>query len=83
MSEDLSYANEVKYELSLEQGKWKVEEINTHRPKKVTDRVSHLEEQIRPFHTSRVQVCYDSGRKEISGTQSHVGKRKDRAGASR
>ena len=47
MAQDLSYANTIKYGLSLEQGKHKVEEINTDRAKRETDRVAQLEEQVR------------------------------------
>ena len=47
MAEDLSYTSTVKYGLSLEQGKRKVNEINTDRVKRKTDRMSQLEEQVR------------------------------------
>ena len=52
MAEDLSYTNTVKYGLSLEQGRKKVDKINTTKLKKEEDgRVTRLEEQVRMLQT--------------------------------
>ena len=53
LAEDLSYADTVKYGLALEQGRKKVEEINTNRNKQEDTRVSRLEEQVRRLQTTR------------------------------
>ena len=47
MAEDLAYEDTIKYGLSLEQGRRKVEEINTNRSKKEDCRVAKLEEKVR------------------------------------
>ena len=51
LAEDLSYADTVKYGLALEQGRKKVEEINTNRNKHEDSRVARLEEQVRRLQT--------------------------------
>jgi hypothetical protein len=51
LAEDLSYADTVKYGLASEQGKKKVEEINTNRNKHEDSRVARLEEQVRRLQT--------------------------------
>ena len=53
LAEDLSYADTVKYGLAFEQGRKKVEEINTNRNKQEDTRVSRLEEQVRRLQTTR------------------------------
>ena len=62
MAEDLSYENTIKYGLSLEQGRRKVDEININRSKKEDCRVAKLEEQVRQLQsgrskTSSCQTC--------------------------
>ena len=53
MAKDLSYEDTIKYGLSLEQGRRKVDEINTNRSKKEDCHVAKLEEQVRQLQTGR------------------------------
>ena len=53
LAEDLSYADTIRYGLSLEQGRKKVDEINTLRGNHDDPRVARLEEQVRRLQTSK------------------------------
>ena len=53
LAEDLSYADTVKYGLALEQGRKKVDEINTSRASQEDTRVAWFEEQVRRLQTSK------------------------------
>ena len=53
LAEDLSYADTVKYGLALEQGRKKVDEINTSCARHEDTRVARLEEQVRRLQTSK------------------------------
>ena len=57
LAEDLSYADTVKYGLALEQGRKKVEEINTSRHKHEDTRVARLEEQVRRLQTGKASTA--------------------------
>ena len=53
LAEDLPYTDTVKYGLALEQGRKKVDEINTNRTRQEDTRVARLEEQVRRLQTTR------------------------------
>ena len=57
LAEDLSYADTVKYGLALEQGRKKVDEINTSRHKHEDTRVARLEEQVRRLQTGKASTA--------------------------
>ena len=56
LSEDLNYVNTVKYGLSLEQGKKKVDEIIASRGKPEDNRVAQLEEEVRKLKQVEVKT---------------------------
>ena len=47
LAEDLTYADTVKYGLALEQGRKKVDDINTTRTRQEDARVARLEDQVK------------------------------------
>ena len=57
LAEDLTYADTVKYGLALEQGRKKVDDINTNRTRQEDARVARLEDQVKRLQTAKTNTA--------------------------